>query len=194
MVIGIPNVGKSTLINRLRQKYMGIGGRPSRVGAMAGVTQSVQNQIKICANPPVYLFDTPGVLEPKFDKSVDATLRAALCATIKDEQVGWWNMADYLLWWMNKHENFSYVDFLQLDGPTDIIGDALATYCRKKNHLTIVKLPDGTRPYRPHFEIAAQHFITAFRKGKFGKIFFDVDHLPPSVINEISNQSVEIPT
>lgn len=79
MIIGIPNCGKSSLINRLRNKYLGIGGRPARIGAMAGVTRSVQNRIKISNSPSIYLFDTPGVVEPKSNAGLEALLRAALC-------------------------------------------------------------------------------------------------------------------
>ena len=80
MIIGIPNVGKSTIINKLRNMYLGIGGRATIVGAEAGVTKSVLERIKINPNPPVYLYDTPGVLEPKIDKTnIEMTMRCALC-------------------------------------------------------------------------------------------------------------------
>jgi ribosome biogenesis GTPase A len=79
MIIGIPNVGKSTIINKMRNMYLGVGGRATTTGALPGVTRSVLERIKINANPPVYLFDTPGVLEPKIDKSVEVTMRCALC-------------------------------------------------------------------------------------------------------------------
>jgi len=79
MILGIPNVGKSTVINKLRNICLGVGGKATSTGAIAGVTRSVMERIKINANPPVYLYDTPGVLEPKLDKGLEATMRCALC-------------------------------------------------------------------------------------------------------------------
>jgi ribosome biogenesis GTPase A len=79
MIIGIPNVGKSTIINKMRHMYLRVGGKATITGALPGVTRSVLERIKINANPPVYLFDTPGVLEPKIDKSLEVTMRCALC-------------------------------------------------------------------------------------------------------------------
>ena len=79
MIIGIPNVGKSTIINKLRNNYLKIGGKATTTGAIAGVTRSVLERIKINANPSIYLYDTPGVLEPKIDRQLETTMRCALC-------------------------------------------------------------------------------------------------------------------
>ncbi|PSN56328.1 hypothetical protein C0J52_07504 [Blattella germanica] len=59
MVIGVPNVGKSSLINVLRTKYIGKG-NAAKVGGVAGITRSVQNKIRVSENPLIYLMDTPG--------------------------------------------------------------------------------------------------------------------------------------
>lgn len=58
MVVGIPNVGKSTLINRLSKKKV------VKVADMPGVTRSIT---VITINKDLCLLDTPGVLWPKFD-------------------------------------------------------------------------------------------------------------------------------
>lgn len=80
MVIGIPNVGKSSLINTLRGLYMKKKSAAA-VGKMAGVTKSVMEKIKINANPPIYLLDTPGILEPKVDH-LETVMRCALCGLL----------------------------------------------------------------------------------------------------------------
>lgn len=64
MVIGVPNVGKSSLINALRAKYLRKS-KATQVGGLPGITQSVLEKIKVCEDPKVYLLDTPGVLAPK---------------------------------------------------------------------------------------------------------------------------------
>jgi ribosome biogenesis GTPase A len=75
LVVGIPNVGKSALINRVAGKYKAItGDRP-------GVTKSKQ---WVRLDKDIYLLDTPGVLWPKFeDKNVG--LKLAYTGAIKDE-------------------------------------------------------------------------------------------------------------
>ena len=79
MVMGIPNVGKSTIINKLRNTNLRVSGKATTTGAIAGVTRSVLERIKINANPPVYLYDTPGVLEPRIDKGLETIMRCAVC-------------------------------------------------------------------------------------------------------------------
>ena len=75
MVVGVPNVGKSTFINRIAKKKVAVtGDRP-------GVTRSLQWS-KV--NQDLELLDTPGVLWPKFeDESVGVLL--AITGAIRDE-------------------------------------------------------------------------------------------------------------
>ena len=75
MVLGIPNVGKSSFINRLSKK------NSAMVGNKPGVTRQKQ-WIKI--NQNIELLDTPGVLWPKF-KDEKTALNLAYTGTIKDD-------------------------------------------------------------------------------------------------------------
>ncbi|TDG47417.1 hypothetical protein AWZ03_006145 [Drosophila navojoa] len=63
MIIGVPNVGKSSIINVLRNVHLKKRSA-ARVGAEAGITRSVGERIKIQEQPPVYMIDTPGILQP----------------------------------------------------------------------------------------------------------------------------------
>ena len=75
MVIGIPNVGKSTLINRLvGRKVVGVGNKP-------GVTKNI-NWIRV--NKDIELLDSPGVLWPKFEDQNRALILASFLS-IKEE-------------------------------------------------------------------------------------------------------------
>lgn len=75
MVLGIPNVGKSTLINKLvNKKVTNVGNRP-------GVTKA-QQWIRI--NKNLQLLDTPGVLWPKFDDKIQG-FHLAITGAIRDE-------------------------------------------------------------------------------------------------------------
>jgi ribosome biogenesis GTPase A len=85
-VVGIPNVGKSTLINRL------VGKKAVAVGNKPGVTKSL-NWIRI--NDSLELLDTPGILWPKFEGNVGLNL-ASLTA-IKEEILPNDQVAIYIL-------------------------------------------------------------------------------------------------
>ena len=104
MIIGVPNVGKSSLINVLRNRHLNKKGA-SAVGAVAGITKSVLNRIKICEDPYIYMLDTPGILMPNI-RNMEVGMKLALCSCFKDHLVGEDNIADYLLYHMNKIENF----------------------------------------------------------------------------------------
>lgn len=59
MIMGVPNVGKSSMINMLRSKNMSIR-HALPVGAVAGVTRSVMMKIRINNDPLIFMLDTPG--------------------------------------------------------------------------------------------------------------------------------------
>jgi len=92
MVVGIPNVGKSTFINSLAGKAA------AKTGNKPGVTKGKQ---WIRLNKNVELLDTPGILWPKFeDQSVG--LKLAFIGSIKDEILNTEELAAELISFMNK--------------------------------------------------------------------------------------------
>ena len=87
MIVGIPNVGKSSFINRISKKTTaGVANRP-------GVTKQKQ-WIRI--NDKIELLDTPGVLWPKFE-SEEVALHLAFTGTIKENILERTEIAYYLL-------------------------------------------------------------------------------------------------
>ncbi|XP_046665635.1 mitochondrial GTPase 1 [Homalodisca vitripennis] len=175
MVIGVPNVGKSSLINTLRNKNL-LKKNAAHVGAVPGITRSVGEKIKISDDPLIYVLDTPGILSPKVP-SVDVGMKLALCATIPDKEVGIELIADYLLFWLNKHSHFGYTDFLGIDNPSDNISEALSVFAMKNNFTMKVLDCEGKRVLKPNLNLAAVRFVDAFRRGIFGKFTLDIDEI-----------------
>ncbi|XP_050075107.1 mitochondrial GTPase 1 [Anopheles maculipalpis] len=175
MIIGVPNVGKSSLINVLRNRHLNKKGA-SQVGAVAGVTRSVLNRIKICEEPLIYLLDTPGILEPNI-ADTETGLRLALVSCLQDHLVGEELIADYLLFLLNKHKNFRYVEVMGLKEPTDSIASALMSHAIHLNKMTRTKQLDGTSVVRPDINMAAKLMLKSFRTGAFGKILLDEDKI-----------------
>jgi mitochondrial GTPase 1 len=179
MIIGVPNVGKSSLINILRNKYLKAKAA-SPVGAVAGITRSVMTRIKISEDPLIYVLDTPGVLTPKI-KDIEQGMKLALCSCFQDHLVGVINIADYLLYILNKRKNFIYMEAMGLNEPNDDITQVLVSGAAKLNH--VIQLRDfetGTLVTKPNLDLTAMKMISMFRNGEFGK--FCLDNL--SEINE----------
>ncbi len=93
MILGIPNVGKSTLINRLA------GRRSAKAANTPGVTKA-QQWIKV--GDDFELLDTPGVLWPKFDDP-SVGLKLAATGAIKDAILPFDEVAAYVLSFLNTH-------------------------------------------------------------------------------------------
>lgn len=173
MIIGVPNVGKSSLVNILRNRHLRKKAA-SAVGGVAGITRSVLHKIKISEDPLIYLLDTPGILEPNI-KDTETGMKLALCACLQDHLVGPDLIADYLLYWMNKNERYDYVQTMGLDQPTDSIGEVLLAGSKLLNKFKKVRHSDGTMMMRPDFETAANYMLKSFRRGEFGKFNLDKD-------------------
>ncbi|XP_013109006.2 mitochondrial GTPase 1 [Stomoxys calcitrans] len=171
MVIGVPNVGKSSLLNVLRNRHLKRKS-VSQVGGIAGVTRSVLEKIKISEDPLIYMIDTPGILEPKIS-SDEMGMKLALVGCLQDHLVGEDLIADYLLYWLNKNERFEYVPLMGLENPNDDISEVLVAYANKQGVQRKLKGADGQILMIPDILHAARHFIKLFRTKAFGNINLD---------------------
>lgn len=93
MIVGIPNVGKSTLINRLVNK------KAAKTGDRPGITKQ---QLWVKVGKDFELLDTPGILWPKFEDE-DVAYRLAAIGTIKDQLLPLQDVTAFVIRYMQEH-------------------------------------------------------------------------------------------
>lgn len=154
MIVGIPNVGKSSLINNL------VGKKSAKTGNKPGVTKGKQ---WIRVRDDIELFDTPGILWPKIDDQT-AGLNLAFTGAINDETLVIEDIGFYLV----KRLMVTYPDTMKKRYQLDMdfeeveaieVVDAIAAY---KNYFDRSKDVDYNR--------VAKLVINDFRSGRLGHI------------------------
>ncbi|KAJ1919987.1 AP-3 complex subunit delta [Mycoemilia scoparia] len=163
MMVGMPNVGKSSLTNALRTAGVGKG-KAVRTGANPGVTRSLENMVKIYEKPAVYIVDTPGVMVPHIPDPLKA-IKVALTGGIRDDVADVEIMADFLLYTLNQQDKMDYHKKLKLAHPTDDLTQFLNELGKRIGSLG----PGG----QVDTYAAAQFFVNKYRDGFFGQICLD---------------------
>ena len=105
MIVGIPNVGKSTLINKLANKSI------AKTGNTPGVTKQ-QQWIKV--GQSLQLLDTPGILWPKFEDQLVGK-KLSVTGAIKDSIVHLDEVAIYALDFMKAHDYDGLIQHYKID-------------------------------------------------------------------------------
>ena len=154
MVIGIPNVGKSTFINRL------YGSGITKASDRPGVTRSNQ-WVKL--NPYLELMDTPGMLPPRMDDQEGARLLAYL-GSIRDQIMDTEELAGQLLLHLLSIRPDAVRSRFKLpaDANFDDVQLVVEAACRGRGWL----ISGG----RPNVDRASALILDEFRAGKTGKI------------------------
>ena len=152
MIVGIPNVGKSSLINRLTGK------KAAKTGNKPGVTRGKQ---WISLGEHMMMLDTPGILWPKFEDP-KVGLNLAFCGSIKDEIMDLETLGMELIGVLAR----DYPDLLSVRYKLEEIADApldnMENIARKRGFILPGKRID--------YERTARTVIDEFRAGTIGRI------------------------
>lgn len=155
MVVGIPNVGKSTMINTLSKR------KAAKTGDKPGVTKSLQ-WIKLSGE--LELLDTPGVLWPKFENENSGLLLAAL-GSIKDDVVHMDDLALFCADYLMKNKPEALINTYGIEKIEDTPWETLEAIARKRGWLLKGDV-DQNRTMKT--------FITDIRQGKLGRITWEM--------------------
>ena len=148
MVVGMPNVGKSSIINKLTKSSK------TKIGAKAGVTRQ-QQWVRI--NPKLELLDTPGIIPTKQDDQLQA-VKLAFVSSVSENAYSPEPVAKALLEMLGDKVK----DYYKVDEVT------LENVALSRNWI----LKSGT----PDTERTAKYILKDFREGRLG--LFILDELP----------------
>lgn len=150
MVVGMPNVGKSSVINKLTKSSK------TKIGAKAGITRQ-QQWVRI--NPRLDLLDTPGII-PMKQENQEAALRLAFVNSVSENAYSNESVAKELITLLNEKYPEQLKSYYKLE--EDISVEAIAI---SRNWLVSGGQPD--------IERTAGYILRDFRNGKIGKFILD---------------------
>ncbi|TVP87931.1 MAG: ribosome biogenesis GTPase YlqF [Alkalicoccus sp.] len=152
LILGIPNVGKSTVINKLAGKKI------ANIGDKPGVTKK-QQWIKVGGE--MELLDTPGILWPKFEDE-EVGYRLALTGAIKEEIFDFQDTVVFFLKFMKEHYPQLLKQRYDLEELPEDVVDLFDAVGKRRGCLVAGGLIDYDR--------VAEIIFRDFRHGKFGPV------------------------
>lgn len=152
MIVGVPNVGKSSLINRLTGK------RSAQTGDRPGVTKGKQ---WLTLENGMQLLDTPGILWPKFEDP-NAGLNLAFCGSIKDDILGIQDLGFELIKYLSKNYPEYLLERYKIDDVSEEAIENMDNIALKRGFILSGKRID--------YERTGRTVVDEFRAGKIGKI------------------------
>ncbi|OAV99021.1 hypothetical protein PTTG_02435 [Puccinia triticina 1-1 BBBD Race 1] len=187
MFCGMPNVGKSSLLNALRR----VGcqrGKAASEAPMPGHTRSIGGMVRVSegskqtAGWPVYAFDTPGIMVPYLgqgDEAGDRAFKMAITAGIKEDLFDPYDLASYLFHLLLLRYSSPSDSILRISGILKLppsFAPSISNDIDASQPLPTEKLlsaiADRIKAVQvggaPNMEAAAQWMLKCFRDGRFG--------------------------
>ncbi len=158
IVVGIPNVGKSTFINSFAGKAC------TKTGNKPGVTKGKQ---WIRLNKELELLDTPGILWPKFD-SQDVGRKLAYIGSMNDEILQMTELAMDLTAYLLNHYRTELLDRYQMEDQGESVTPVMVLEHVCENRKCYKKGQE------PDYEKASALMVDDFRSGKLGRITLEM--------------------
>ena len=152
MIVGVPNVGKSSLINRLTGK------KSAQTGDRPGVTKGKQ---WLSLENGMQLLDTPGILWPKFEDP-NVGLNLAFCGSIKDDILGIQDLGYELIRVLGETYPELLMERYKLDEISDQAIENMDNIAIKRGFILSGKRID--------YERTGRTVVDEFRGGKIGRI------------------------
>lgn len=153
MVVGMPNVGKSSIINKL------IKSSKAKVGAKAGITRSSQ---WIRVNPKLELMDTPGIIPMKLDNQ-DRAIKLAIVNSISENAYDYIEVAKSLIKLIYEKYPDLLKEYYKLKNSNEL--PTLEEIAKSRNWILSGGLPDINR--------CSTAILYDYRHGKIGRTTLD---------------------
>ena len=153
MIVGIPNVGKSTLINQIS------GRKGAKAENRPGVTRGKQ---WVTVDSSLLLLDTPGILWPKFEDP-QVGLKLAYTGAVKEDVIDLEELASNLMELLWKYYPQTVRDRYKLDMPEESPGYTLLEEAGRKRGFLMARGEINT-------ERMARVLLEEYRSGKLGRI------------------------
>lgn len=158
MIGGMPNVGKSTIINKLRQQAPKIRGKYITKTSKSPAETRIVHGFKVSTSPNAWLVDTPGLMLPSIQEG-ELGLKLSLIGCINDKIVSKPIIVEYLLEVLKKYNCMAFVEYYQLKRVPENASEMIAQIREKLLHLDI--------------ERTCEVILEDFRAGRLGNVTLD---------------------